>query len=99
MKPVSITYAKNNLSALLRRVRAGHTVVIIHRGVPVAQIVSPPFYLGLPHRLLGLAEHGVIRRPRRQPDVSWASGSLPRLRRSSGNSAVGALLDDRRTGR
>ena len=99
MKPVSIAYAKNNLSALLRRVRAGHPVIITDRGVPVAQIVAPPSSRGIPPRLIGLAERGAVRLPDRQPDVSWSSGPLPELRRSSGNAAVDALLDERRTGR
>ena len=99
MKPVSVAYAKNNLSALLRRVRAGHAVVITDRGVPVAQLVAPPSSRGIPPRLIGLAESGAVRLPERQPDITWASGPLPRLTRSSGNAAVDALLDERRTGR
>jgi antitoxin (DNA-binding transcriptional repressor) of toxin-antitoxin stability system len=99
MKPVSIAYAKNNLSALLRRVRAGHAVIITDRGVPVAQIVAPPSSRGIPPRLIGLAESGAVRLPDRQPDAAWARGPLPALRRSRGNAAVDALLDERRSGR
>lgn len=99
MKPVSIAYAKNNLSALLRRVRAGHAVIITDRGVPVAQIVAPPSSRGIPPRLIGLAERGVVRLPERQPDATWAKGPLPGLRSSTGNAAVDALIDERRTGR
>jgi antitoxin (DNA-binding transcriptional repressor) of toxin-antitoxin stability system len=99
MKPVSIAYAKNNLSALLRRVRAGHAVIITDRGVPVAQIVAPPSTQGIPPRLIGLAERGAVRLPDRQPDATWARGSLPELRRARGNAAVNALLDERRSGR
>ena len=99
MKPVSVAFAKNNLSALLRRVRAGHAVIITDRGVPVAQLVAPPSSRGIPPRLIGLAERGVVRLPERQPDATWGKGPLPSLRRPSGNAAVDALIDERRTGR
>lgn len=38
MKRASVTEAKNRLSALLKRVQHGETVIIEDRGVPVAQI-------------------------------------------------------------
>ncbi len=38
MKMASVSFAKNNLSALLQAVRAGQTVVITDRGVPVARL-------------------------------------------------------------
>lgn len=40
MKRASITQAKNRLSALLDRVRAGETIVIEDRGRPVARLES-----------------------------------------------------------
>ena len=45
MVTASISEAKAKLSALLERVKAGETVTITDRGVPVAQIVplnGPP---------------------------------------------------------
>jgi len=36
MKTVSVSDAKNGLSALLREVRGGATIVITDRGVPIA---------------------------------------------------------------
>ena len=38
MKLVSITEAKNGLSSVLEQVRAGETVLITDRGVPIARI-------------------------------------------------------------
>ena len=38
MKRVSVSEAKNNLSALLNQVRHGETVLVTHRGEPIAQI-------------------------------------------------------------
>ena len=40
MKKATITEAKNQLSALLARVRRGETVVILDRGRPIARIES-----------------------------------------------------------
>ena len=40
MKRASITEVKNGLSALLDQVKAGETIVITDRGIPVARIVS-----------------------------------------------------------
>lgn len=39
MKKVSVTEAKNGLSRLLAEVVAGESVLIVHRGAPVARIV------------------------------------------------------------
>ena len=38
MKRVSVSEAKNHLSALLNQVRRGETGLVTHRGKPVAQI-------------------------------------------------------------
>ena len=40
MKRASITEVKNGLSALLDQVKAGETIIITDRGIPVARIVS-----------------------------------------------------------
>ena len=38
MEKASISHLKNNLSAYLRRVRAGHSVVIYDRDIPIARL-------------------------------------------------------------
>jgi prevent-host-death family protein len=64
MVTVSVTEAKNKLSALLARVKAGETVVITERGIPVARIEPAPS--GAPEddeaRLARLERKGIIRR-------------------------------------
>ena len=40
MKRISITDAKNGLSALIDRVRHGESIIIEDRGVPVARLES-----------------------------------------------------------
>lgn len=99
MKPVSIAYAKNNLSALLRRVRGGHTVTITDRGVPVARLVAPPATRGIQPRFIDLAERGIVTLPDREPTSDWFKGELPRPKGKLGDAAVDALLDERRGGR
>ena len=37
--PVNVHYAKTHLSALLKRVREGQTIIISHDGTPVARLV------------------------------------------------------------
>jgi len=57
---------KNRLSAYLRRVKAGETVIITERGKPVGQIL--PIQADLSSRLKKLVEAGV---------VEWNGQSVP----------------------
>ncbi|MGK2850290.1 MAG: type II toxin-antitoxin system Phd/YefM family antitoxin [Candidatus Limnocylindrales bacterium] len=41
MKRATITEAKNGLSALIDRVKAGESILITDRGVPVARLAPP----------------------------------------------------------
>lgn len=99
MKPVSIAYAKNNLSALLRKVRAGQAITITDRGVPVARLVGPAPTRGIPPRFIELAQRGIVKLPDREPNTEWLKGDLPRPKGKLGNAAVEALLEERRGGR
>ena len=62
MKTATITEAKNGLSALLDRVKAGESVVITDRGVPVAVLEPAPGRVDLDERLASLERRGLIRR-------------------------------------
>ncbi|HEX7939234.1 MAG TPA: type II toxin-antitoxin system prevent-host-death family antitoxin [Gemmatimonadaceae bacterium] len=99
MKPVSVSYAKNNLSALLRRVREGQTVTITDRGVPVATLGAPPSMAGVPPRFIEMAERGLLKLPDREPTAEWTKRKLPRPKGPLKNNAVDALIEERRTGR
>src|SRR5258708_36093776 len=61
MKKASITEAKNNLSALIDRVKGGSPVLIVDRGRPVARL-EPVTSIGPEDdRLARLVRHGPAR--------------------------------------
>lgn len=62
MKTATITEAKNGLSALIDRVKAGESVIITDRGVPVAVLEPAPGRVDLEDRLASLERRGLIRR-------------------------------------
>jgi prevent-host-death family protein len=94
MSRASISEAKARLSALLDRVRAGESVTITDRGVPVARIVRAvaPDSGDEEARLRRLERAGVIRRPSTPVDLDWLLGRpLPTPRAS----VLAALLEER----
>lgn len=100
MKSVSVSVAKNTLSALLRKVAGGTPITITDRGMPVARLVPPAAQVrGIPPRFLDLAERGVVKLPEREPKVGWDDDLPAAPRVSKGASAVEALLEERRSGR
>lgn len=97
MKTATITEAKNGLSALIDRVRAGESILILDRGRPVARL-EPAVQVDDPQgRLARLARAGLVRLPSSAPPIERLSRPGPRLRR--GTSAVQLVLDERREGR
>lgn len=96
MKTASVTESKNGLSGLLRSVRAGKSILIMDRDVPVARL-EPVAGGTLPDepRLAALERQGLVRRN------GSAAGLLARLRQlpapkvKAGVSAVAALLAER----
>lgn len=97
MKRVSISEAKNQLSALLDRVRRGQTVVIEDRGVPVARLEGLASGPNPEGRLERLARDGVVKLPVASLPASFFKTALPRPR--GGSSASQILIDDRRDSR
>jgi prevent-host-death family protein len=96
MRTATITEAKNQLSALIDRVRHGEIVVITDRGRPVARLESVVTDVAADPagRLARLERRGLLKRAASPPR---ALRPLPRTARSSG--ALDLLLDERRSGR
>jgi prevent-host-death family protein len=97
MKMATITQAKNGLSALIDRVRAGETIVITDRGIPVARIEPMAPDPDADGRLARLERAGVIRRGVGPPPIDLIRDPAPKL--PPGVSIVEAVLEERRHGR
>lgn len=86
---------KNSLSAYLARVKAGESVLVLDRGIPVARL-EPARDVPDDARLARLERAGIVRR---------GSGKLERILEEPPPSvrgrtaAVDAVLDERRQGR
>jgi prevent-host-death family protein len=98
MKRASITEAKNNLSALIDRVKGGSPVLIVDRGRPVARLEP----VAGPHpaddgRLARLVRDGIVRTARAAVPKTILTTRPPRLKGSA--SGVRALLEERRNSR
>src|SRR5687768_13903239 len=97
MRSVSVSDAKNNLSALLREIRGGATILITDRVVPVARLVAPISHRGISPAAVELAKQARIVLPQRPPGTKWLD--LPRPRARGKASALAVLLDERARGR
>ena len=97
MRRTTLTQAKNGLSALIDLVRAGESVTITDRGIPVARL-EPVTAVGDERgRLQRLERAGTLRVGSAAPPVDLLRRPAPRP--SRGASAVDAVLDERRSGR
>lgn len=98
MKKASVTEAKNNLSALIDRLKSGSPILIVDRGRPVARLES----VHEPRadddgRLARLVREGIVRPARGSMRASVLGSRPPQAKKRA--SAVRALLDERRDGR
>ncbi len=96
MTIVTITEAKNKLSSLLDRVRAGETITIVDRGRPVARLepaVSPSEDPG--GRLARLERAGLVRVGSGATANPLILSPPPHVRAS----VLGALLEEREDAR
>ena len=97
MKKASITEAKNNLSALIDRVKGGSPVLIVDRGRPVARLEPVTSIDSEDDRLARLVRDGLVRPARGATSKTVFATPPPRAKK--GASGVRALLDERREGR
>jgi prevent-host-death family protein len=96
MRTTTITDAKNGLSALIDRVKAGESIVILDRGIPVARlepVTADPDPNG---RIKRLERAGVISSPSAPPPLELMRTAPPSA--APGVSVLEALLEERETG-
>jgi len=98
MKKVSITDAKNRLSALIDSLKGGSSILIVDRGRPVARLEAVPAGIDEEDgRVERLVRDGIVRAPRKALPQSLLSEELPRAK--GDGSVVAALIEERREGR
>jgi antitoxin (DNA-binding transcriptional repressor) of toxin-antitoxin stability system len=91
MKTTSVTRLKNHLSAHLKEVLAGETVLITDRRKPIALI--RPLDHGLAgDKLAGMYERGLLAPPARPLDVAAFLGSM---RGKSAEPLSSAIIEER----
>ncbi len=94
MKKASISNLKNNLSAYLRKVRSGQSVLIYDRNVPIARIERIEASGSGDDRLAHLAAQGITRPAEHRLSSRELRALLPRpLPRSA--RLLDALLEER----
>lgn len=89
MDTVSVSEAKNGLSALIARLEAGHSITIMDRGRPVAVLTSPVWS--------DEQDEGRLRRLQRTGVMKPGSGDLdlPGDPPTASGSIVDLLLEER----
>jgi prevent-host-death family protein len=97
MKKASISEAKNSLSALIDKVKAGASVLILDRGRAVARLEPVVTRGGGGDRLAQLVRDGVVRPASASLSRQLIASDPPALRGSV--TALQALLEERRDGR
>ncbi len=97
MRSATITEVKNSLSELVDQVRAGESILVTDRGVPVARLEPVTSGLDPAGRLRRLERAGIVRIGEAVAPVDLLRKPGPAL--EDGASAVSTLLDERRTGR
>ncbi len=97
MERSSISKTKNKLSSLIKKVKAGETVIIEDRGIPVAQL--QPLTTSGPSegRALRLQQAGLARLPRTKASKDIFKKSPPKPKSKIKISDI--LLEERRSGR
>jgi len=97
MRYEPISTAKNSLSALIREVQQGETIVITDRGRPVARLEPVGDIDQSDARLLALVGDGLVSLPRKPADATVLDLPMPSV--VAGPSAVDYLLEEREGGR
>lgn len=95
MEKATISELKNSLSAYLKKVRAGQSILILDRNQPVARLERVVGSERGDERLDRLERAGLVRRPSAPLSLKELQAPTSKPRRS----VTQALLEDRRDGR
>lgn len=95
MEKATISQLKDRLSAYLKKVRAGRTILVVDRDQPIAHIERIEPGGAADDRVARLERAGLVRRGKGRVDPGALRRDMPRARAS----VLGALLDERREGR
>ncbi len=96
MEKVTISKIKNQLSAYIKKVKAGETILILDRDQPVALLERIKGDEESPdERISRLERKGLLRRAKQPVPLEVLREASPRAKQS----VVAALLEERRQGR
>ncbi len=95
MEKATISEIKNRLSAYIKKVRAGESVLIVDRNHPVARLERVTAESHPDERLARLERDGLLLRSTRPMPLELLKRSPPKAERS----VLDALLEERRGGR
>ena len=95
MEKATISQLKNRLSAYLRKVKAGESVLILERDQPVARIEPIAAHEADEPLLVRLERAGIVRPGKRPLSRERLRKQAPKPEKS----VVEALIEDRREGR
>ncbi len=95
MEKVTISQLKNQLSAYLKKVRAGESVLILDGNRPVARLEGVEQRGPIDDRLAGLESEGLLRRATQPFPQKLLDESPPEV----GESVLDALIEERRSSR
>ncbi len=95
MEKVTISQLKNQLSAFLKKVRAGESVLILDRNRPVARLEGVEQRGPIDDRLAGLESEGLLRRATQPFPQKLLDESPPEV----GESVLDALIEERHSSR
>ena len=95
MEKATISQLKNRLSAYLKKVRAGGTILILDRDEPIARIERVQAGARPDDRVARLEKAGLVRRARRPLRLETLRADPPTSQRS----VLEALLEERREDR
>lgn len=95
MQKTNISTLKNRLSAYLKKVQAGETVLVLDRNRPIARIERVTGALAEDERIARLEDAGLISRPKRPLSRKLWAKRPPRAKKG----LLEAVLEERREGR